>query len=155
MFERIPDPSMQLSSLYETDFVEWIDATVQQLKERRFTELDLDNLIEEMESLGKRDKRELQSRLIVLLSHLLKYKYQPEKRSNSWVATIAEQRRQMLLILQDSPSLKHYLVDIFEKCYATARKDAARETQLAVDSFPEICPFTLENILDEDWFPAA
>jgi hypothetical protein len=155
MFEPIPDSSMQLPSLYETDFAEWIDATVQQLKERRFAELDLDNLIEEIESLGKRDKRELQSRLIVLLSHLLKDKYQPEKRSNSWFTTIAEQRRQMLLILQDSPSLRNYCADIFEKCYATARKDAARETQLAIGSFPEVCPFTLENILDEDWFPAA
>ncbi len=154
MFKRIPDPPKQRPSLYETDFAEWINVTVQNLRERRFAELDLNNLIEEIESLGKRDKRELQSRLIVLLLHLLKYTYQPEKRSNSWIATIAEQRRQIFLILQDSPSLKNYLAHSFENCYTIARKDAVRETQLAIETFPEICSFTLEKVLDDDWFPA-
>lgn len=153
MFERAPDTSMQLPHLYEIDFAEWISATTRLLRERRFTELDLNNLIEEIEALGKRDKRELQSRLIVLLSHLLKYKYQPEKPSNSWFSTIVKQRRQIFLILQDSPSLKNYLADVFADCYTLARKDAARETHLAIDTFPEAYPFTQENTLDEDWLP--
>lgn len=153
MFEYAPDPSMPLPHLYEIDFAEWINATTQLLRERRFTELDLNNLIEEIEALGKRDKRELQSRLIVLLSHLLKYRYQPEKRSNSWVSPIVDQRRQIFLILQDSPSLKNHLVNLFADCYALARKDAARETHLAIVTFPEACPFTHENTLDEDWLP--
>ena len=107
MFEEPLMPrndASKLPHLYNIDFAEWINATTQLLRERRFTELDLNNLIEEIESLGKRDRRELQSRLIVLLSHLLKYVYQPEKRNNSWITTIVEQRRQILLILQDSPS---------------------------------------------------
>lgn len=158
MFERMPDvslqdASLQLAQLYETDFAEWLDATTQLLKHQRFTELDLDHLIEEIESLGKRDKREIQSRFTVLLFHLLKYAYQSERRSNSWVSTIVEQRRQILLILRDSPSLKNYLTGIVTDCYAMARKDAARETNLAIDHFPESCPFTQVNILDEDWLP--
>lgn len=153
MFERSPDASLQLAHLYETDFSEWIAMTAQLLRSRQFAELDLSHLIEEIESLGKRDKRELQSRSIVLLAHLLKYAYQPGKRSHSWTSTILEQRRQMLLILQDSPSLKNYLTSIFADCYATARKDAARETELPIVTFPESCPFTQENTLDEDWLP--
>lgn len=133
--------------LYETDFAVWLDQTSQLLREKRFTEIDVDNLIEEIDSLSRRDKRELRSRLIVLLSHLLKYRYQPENHSQSWLNTIVEQRRQIELILEDSPSLKSYLTEVFAACYAKARIEAQQETQLEVTAFPESCPFTQDDVL--------
>jgi hypothetical protein len=153
MSEQIVDISPHLNNLYKTDFVRWVDTTAQLLREGRFTELDLENLVEEVESLGKRDKREMLNRLIKLLSHLLKYSYQSQKRSTSWISTINEQRRQILLILNDSPSLKNYLLEVFAECYAKARNEAARETNLTQNTFPECCPFSQDDVLREDWFP--
>jgi hypothetical protein len=147
------DTTQQLAALYEADFALWLDQTVQLLKQGRVTEIDLENLIEEMESLGKRDKREIQSRLIVLLLHLLKYAYQPEHRSRSWLATINEQRRQILLILEDSPSLKIHLTEKFIDCYTKARKEAADATGLDLVTFPEQSPFGEINVLTEGWLP--
>ncbi|NJN59824.1 MAG: DUF29 domain-containing protein [Leptolyngbyaceae cyanobacterium SL_5_9] len=145
--------STTLQQLYETDFAEWLDTTAQLLKQRRFTELDLDNLIEEIEALGRSDKREIRSRLIKLLSHLLKYTYQPEKRSKSWISTILEQRRQISLVLEDSPSLKNYVTEVFVSCYERARRDAADETELAIDLFPKSCPFAEADVLTDGWLP--
>lgn len=93
---------------YDRDFMLWIDATVQLLKERRFAELDLENLIEEVEDLGRSNKSALRSNLIVVLLHLLKWKYQPEKRSKSWQSSILEHRRHLEDDFEDSPSLKQY-----------------------------------------------
>jgi len=145
--------SAALQQLYETDFAEWLEATAQLLKKRQFTELDLDNLIEEIEALSRSDKREIRSRLIKLLSHLLKYTYQPEKRSQSWTSTIVEQRRQILLILEDSPSLKTYVTDVFTSCYERARQDAADKTELSIDRFPQDCPVSQADVLTEGWLP--
>ncbi len=145
--------AQELAEIYETDFAQWIDKTVQLLGEERFADIDLKNLIEEVESLGKRDKREIQNRLIVLLMHLLKYAYQPEKRSTSWISTINEQRRQIVLILQDSPSLKNYLNENFADCYAKARREASDETGLLIKTFPEECPFAEADVLTEGWLP--
>ena len=143
----------QLAKLYDTDFAQWIDKTVELLEEERFAEIDLKNLIEEIESLGKRDKREIINRLIVLLMHLLKYAYQPEKRSSSWLSTINEQRRQIVLILQDSPSLNNYLSENFADCYAKARREASDETGLVIKAFPQQCPFAEVDVLTEGWLP--
>ena len=145
--------AQQLAKLYDIDFAQWIDKTVQLLEEQRFAEIDLKNLIEEVESLGKRDKREILNRLIVLLLHLLKYAYQPEKRSNSWLATINEQRRQIIIVLQDSPSLRNYLTENFAECYAKARREARDETGLSITSFPEEIPFAEMDVLTEGWLP--
>ena len=145
--------AQELAEIYETDLAQWIDKTVQLLGEERFADIDLKNLIEEVESLGKRDKREIQNRLIVLLMHLLKYAYQPEKRSTSWISTINEQRRQIVLILQDSPSLKNYLNENFADCYAKARREASDETGLLIKTFPEECPFAEADVLTEGWLP--
>jgi Domain of unknown function DUF29 len=143
----------QLAKLYETDFAQWIDKTVQLLQAERFAAIDLKNLIEEIESLGKRDKREIINRLIVLLMHLLKYAYQPEKCSTSWLSTINEQRRQIILVLQDSPSLNNYLRENFADCYAKARREARDETGLVIKTFPEQCPFAEVDVLTEGWLP--
>ena len=110
--------------LYEQDFYLWIQTTVQQLKENKLNEIDIPNLIEEIESMGRSEKRELKSRLIVLLMHLLKWHYQPEKRSESWRSTITEQRICIEGLLEDSPSLKPLLSEVFEDCYQKARLKA-------------------------------
>jgi Domain of unknown function DUF29 len=145
--------AQQLAQLYDTDFSQWIDKTVQLLEEQRFADIDLKNLIEEVESLGKRDKREILNRLIVLLLHLLKYAYQPDKRSNSWLSTINEQRQQIIFILADSPSLRNYLTDNFKTCYSKARSRASDETKLSMTTFPEECPFAEVDVLTEGWLP--
>ncbi|UBF25867.1 DUF29 domain-containing protein [Kovacikia minuta CCNUW1] len=150
---NVTDSSQKLAQLYEADFVLWIEKTVQLLKQGNLSELDIENLIEEIEALSRRDKREIQSRLIVLLQHLLKYTYQPERRSNSWIATINEQRLQIILILNDSPSLRNYLAENFAGCYARARKQAADETGLPIATFPETAPFAETDVLTEGWLP--
>ena len=96
------------SNLYHEDFYLWIKTTAKQLKDGNFAEIDLDNLIEEIESMGRSEKRALKSNLLVVLMHLLKYKYQPEKRTNSWLSTIFEHRRRLKEDLTESPSLKKY-----------------------------------------------
>ena len=142
-----------MTALYEADFNLWIEETAKTLKAGDFGALDLENLIEEIESMGSNNKREIKSRLIVLLMHLLKYKYQPEKQTRSWIATINTQRNEIDLVLEDSPSLKGFLqAQIFE-CYKKARKSAAKETELPIATFPAECPFTEEQILDYDYLP--
>jgi len=143
----------KLSQLYETDFNLWIEQTVYQLKKGDLGALDLEHLIEEISDMGRNNRREVFSRLKVLLMHLLKWKYQPEKRTNSWTNTIDEQREQLELILKDSPSLKPYLGDIFSECYQKAVRAAANETNLPKQTFPIDCPFTQEQVLDQDYFP--
>ena len=140
-------------TLYNTDFNLWIEETIKQLKLGDFQEIDIDNLIEEIESMGKSEKRELKSLFAVLMMHLLKWKYQPTKRSNSWLTTIREQRLQLSLLLKDSPSLKPLLEQEFEQWYYYAKKEAAKETKLSLDTFPESYPFTIEMVLDSDFLP--
>ncbi|XWK88973.1 MAG: DUF29 domain-containing protein [Phormidium sp.] len=135
------------NSLYEQDFYLWIETTAQQLKEGKFDEVDLTNLIEEIESMGRSEKRELKSRLIVLLMHLLKWQYQPEKRSESWRSTISEQRICIEGLLEDSPSLKPLISEVFDDCYQKARLKAADETGIKLNFFPKESPFTLEETL--------
>lgn len=140
-------------NLYEKDFYLWIKTTAKQLKNGNFAEIDLDNLIEEIESMGRSEKRALKSNLLVLLMHLLKYKYQPEKCSNSWLSTIFEHRRRLKEDLTESPSLKKYLSEVFNECYQDARKQAALETGLSLDTFPVDSPFTTEESLNQDYLP--
>ncbi|MEB3175120.1 MAG: DUF29 domain-containing protein [Cyanobacteriota bacterium] len=142
-------------TLYDADFNQWLEETAKSLKAGNFQALDLENLIEEIESMGRSDKREIKTRLIVLLMHLLKHKYQFQRRTTSWIVTINEQRRQIKAVLKDSPSLKPYIQKELGDCYEDARKDAAKETRLPVATFPSECPFTQEQILDPDYFPSA
>jgi hypothetical protein len=140
-------------TLYETDFNLWIEQTVNQLKTGDLTNLDLENLIEEIDSMGRSQKQELGNRLDVLIMHLLKWQYQPDKRSNSWLSTINEQRRAIRRLLKNSPSLKPYLRDNLQDCYQEARLDAATETGLSLDIFPLDCPFSQEEILTTGFMP--
>ncbi|CAO5072567.1 DUF29 domain-containing protein [Microcystis aeruginosa] len=143
----------QLSQLYETDFNLWLEQTVNHLKKGNLQALDLDNLIEEISDMGRNNRREVFSRLKVLLIQLLKWQYQPEKRTNSWINTIDEQREQLELILRDSPSLKPYLADIFAECYQKAVRGMVNETNLPKETFLVDCPFSQEQVLNWDYLP--
>jgi hypothetical protein len=125
------------------------------LRQGKLAEVDLLNVAEELESMGRSEKRELLSRFEVLLVHLLKWSYQANRRSNSWKDTIWEQRRRIELLLKDSPSLKHRLAERVADAYPGALVAAARETNLPKETFPKICPYSLEQILDEDFYPSA
>lgn len=118
------------TKLYDQDFVAWVDEQALLIKQERWHELDLVNLVEEIEDIGKSPRLALTSNLRVLLQHLLKYKYQAEKLSGSWRATIREHRKRCQRILKDSPSLKPYLAAIFDETYQDARELAADETEL-------------------------
>jgi hypothetical protein len=138
---------------YETDFYRWTQAQAAHLRAKAWTALDIDHLAEEIESLGASDRRALRSQLIRLSQHLLKWRYQPQHRGESWQQSIADARLQIELILEDSPSLHNFLPEALAWAYPRARKAAANETQLLVATFPETCPWSLQEMLAEDMFP--
>ncbi len=142
-----------ITSLYEQDFDLWLQTNINLLKEGKFTELDLENLLEELESMGRSDKNALKSNLRVLLMHLLKYKYQPKKRTNSWNYTIIEHRIRLEDTFKTSPSLYRFFEEIFNESYQNARKLAAAETGLSIAIFPPESPFTVEEVLNPDFLP--
>ncbi len=141
------------ATLYEEDFCLWVEATAELLKNRQLENLDYDNLIEEIEAMGRSEKHSLDSNLIVVLMHLLKYKYQPQKRSRSWLSSIFEHRRRLIDAFKTSPSLKRYYEDVFDECYQYAVKQASIETGLPLNTFPDVSPFTTEETLDFDFLP--
>ena len=142
---RRPAPS----GLYDQDFHEWTQEQARALRERRFADLDIENIAEELETLGRRERSEIRSRLKVLLTHLLKWRYQPDKRSNSWRGTLEEQRYRLKENLGENPSLRSYPAQILAHEYKFARYHAADETGLPLEHFPETCPFSLEDILSD------
>ena len=103
--------------------------------------------------MGRSEKNALESNLIVLLMHLLKWKYQPEEQSGSWRGSIREHRRRILKAFKNSPSLKRYFEVVFDESYQEARKQAADETELSLNTFPKNCPFKIEEILDPEYLP--
>ena len=138
---------------YNADFYAWAQQQAELLKAGRLSELDLENLIEEVEDMSKSEKRALENRLIVLLVHLLKWRYQPQRQGNSWRLPIKEQRTRLFKLLKSSPSLKSQLDFIVADAYDVAIFKAAKETQLDENSFPESCPWTIAQILDADYYP--
>jgi hypothetical protein len=138
---------------YQTDFQRWIEEQAAFLKGSQFERLDISHLVEELESMGARDRRELINRLAVLIAHLLKWQYQPERRSMSWRLTINEQRRQLALILEDSPSLRVRLPEFLSRAYANGMRAAVDETGLATFPFPAECPWALSQLFDETFWP--
>jgi len=153
MTHKPQEQTISHRDLYEQDFYLWIEQAANLLRHKNLKELDLENLIEEIESIGRSEKRTVNSNLRILLMHLLKYKYQPEKRSNSWRYTIIEHRQRLQEALQDSPSLNRYFTAEFNDCYTAARKLAAIETNIDIDTFPITAPFTASQVLDEDYLP--
>lgn len=136
---------------YDTDFYAWTQQQAELLRQGRWDELDIDNLMEEIESLGRSDYRSLVSAVEQLTLHLLKWQYQPELRSYSWEVSIDKQRAEMDKILDDSPSLKSKLDEVVPKGYRYGRRGAAKETQKPLAAFPATCPYTWEQLTDENW----
>ncbi|MBD2022203.1 DUF29 domain-containing protein [Leptolyngbya sp. FACHB-36] len=142
--------SIDLPTLYQQDYYLWLETTATLLRERQLSALDVINLLEEIEDMGRSEKRAVYSNLKILLLHLLKYRYQPEQRSNSWIASIVEHRQRLNKAFRDSPSLQPYFTEIFEECYQDARELAAAETGLAIDHFPSTSPFVPDTTLLSD-----
>jgi len=140
-------------NLYDQDYHLWLKTTANQLREGKLAEINLPYLIEEIESMGRNEKNSLTSNLQILIMHLLKYKYQPEQRSNSWLFTIFEHRDRIIEAFEVSPSLKVYYEDVFDRCYNKARKKASLETGLPISYFPPESPFTSEETLDIEYLP--
>ena len=141
-----------MQSFYEKDFYEWTQKQAQLLREQQWHQLDLNNLIEEIESLGRQEQQQLRNRLSILIAHLLKWEYQPTKRSRSWLATIRVQRRDILRLLKDNHSLKPYLPEIYPETYENGR-DLAAETNLPFKSFPKNCPYLIDEVLSDRFYP--
>jgi hypothetical protein len=142
-----------MSETYLADFSRWISQTAQLLREQRWHEIDLPHLIEEIEDLGKSERRGIASQLTRLLLHLLKWQYQPQRRSDSWLDSITDARTQIELALEDSPSLRNYPSEQLEESYQRARRQAAKQTSIDISVFPDECPYSLELVLAEDWLP--
>lgn len=142
------------SGLHTADFFGWANQQAALLRAGRIAEIDREHLAEEIEDMGKSLHRELVNRLTVLFLHLLKWQYQPGYQSNSWRYTLEEQREQIADHLQDNPSLKQKLPESIERAYKYARTGAARATGLPKSTFPEICPWSFDQALDDAFWPA-
>ncbi|WP_306119699.1 MULTISPECIES: DUF29 domain-containing protein [unclassified Roseitalea] len=138
---------------YEADYYGWTMDQAAAVRAGRFDLVDRENLAEEIESLGKSEKREIESRLMLVLLHLLKWQFQPDKRKGGWEASIRVQRNDLNEVLSENPSLKDYPVQRLAMAYAKARLAAERETGIAYEAFPEACPYSVAQVLDERFFP--
>jgi hypothetical protein len=142
------------ANLYKTDFYAWTLEQSRLLRDGNLKNLDVINLLEEIESLGKQQRQELRNRLGVLMGHFLKWTYQPEQRSKSWRVTIRSQRREIATLLLDNPSLKPYLLEAIAIAYQAGLDLAVLETSLDYQDFPEDCIYTIEQIFNPD-FPVG
>lgn len=151
-----PDPKRRPiapATPYDRDFHGWTVEQAALLAARRAEALDWNHLAEEIASLGRSEKREIENRLSFLIQHLLKWRHQPDRQSGNWRATIIEQRRRIARELSDSPSLRGYPAEVLAVEYEIARARAAAETGLPDEAFPAKCPFTIGQILDLDFLP--
>ena len=146
---------MTTAYTYEQDFVGWLNTQAELLKTGKVNELDIKNLVEEIEAMGRSEKRELESRMIILVMHLLKWTFQPNYQSRSWANTINEQRRRIGRVIKDSPSLKNSLNDTewFNDIWQSALYQAVSETGLDIKIFPEQPIWTTQQILVDEFFP--
>ena len=144
---------MSAETLYEQDYLGWLEQQKSLLANQAWEHLDREHLLEELEGMSRSEHRQLLNRLIVLLVHLLKWQCQPQRQSRSWSVTIITQRNDIRLLLRESPSLKHTLAEKLKQSYPKARMEAAEETGLLLSEFPQVNPFTLEQILDENFWP--
>jgi ribosomal protein L29 len=141
------------AAAYDKDFYAWTQEQAGLLRAGKFAEVDVENLAEELDSMGRSDRREIDSRLEVLLAHLLKWQAQVTFRSQSWRGTIREQRRRIAKLLRESPSLQPVAEQLVPEAYEEARQKAANDTGLPEASFPAECPFTPEQVLADDFLP--
>lgn len=141
--------------LHDSDFHAWTQQQAALLKQGRLDQIDLEHLIEEVESMGASERNQLQSRLKILLGHLLKWQFQPRFRSRSWNATIEEQRLSVIGLLEDNPSLKNILEERLLRAYPQGVLLAVKETNIDKSRFPVACPYSLAQILDTSFYPDA
>jgi hypothetical protein len=140
-----------MSELYETDVVLWADQQAALLRRRAANELDWNNLAEEIEDVGNRYRDRIESRLATLSAHLLKWQFQPERQSGSWRGSIVESRNRIHQVTENYPSIREYPQKVLAKAYLAGRRVAAAETELT--ELPAECPWTIEQILDHDFWP--
>ena len=155
MADAAPDLLDPPTSLYDEDFCLWIERQVGLLRAGRLDRLDLENLIEELESMGRSEKSAIKSNMVVVLTHLLKIQFQPEKATRSWLGSIREHRRRLRDDFGASPSLRRYARGSLAGAHDDARKQAADETGLTLATFPINCPYSFEQVLDPDFQPEA
>ena len=141
--------------LYDQDFYAWANEQAGLLRAGRLSEADIEHIAEEIESMGRSEKRELISRLTVLLVHLLKSRHQPVRRSTSWRLTLEEQRNQLEDHLADNPSLKAVLDEAITSAYRNAILGAVRETGIERHVFPAVCPWSFNQMTDPNFLPEA
>jgi hypothetical protein len=143
---------VKVKTLYDSDFVVWIEETVKQLKSGDFSQVDLENLIEEVESLGKKDKRELENSLMTLFEHALKRCYVPLPECyRGWENTLKRTQKELKKILRDSPSLKNYFYEVFVDCYRDGVDNIRDEYDVI---FPDDCPFAnkIDDLLNREFW---
>jgi hypothetical protein len=144
---------MNNTELYENDFNAWIAQQIGLLKAGKTNEIDTEHLIEELEEMGISSLRELESRFVILIAHLLKWQFQFDQQSGSWRGSINEQRVQILRLLRKVPSLKRQINDAITDAYPDALEIAIDETGLAESCFPKTCPYSVEQLLDKQFYP--
>lgn len=144
---------MHTTELYEHDFNAWLAQQINLLQQGRTAELDTPHLITELEDRGKSHQRELESRLIILIAHLLKWQFQPEQQSSRWRGSIREQRAKLLHLFKHLPSLKRHLAAVSQTAYPDALEIAIDETGLNISVFPTTCPYSVEQLLDKTFYP--
>lgn len=138
---------------YDKDFYGWIQEQAALLRSGRFNEIDIENLIEEVETMGRSEKRALESRIAVLLLHMLKWQYQPARRGKSWKCSIDVQRKNFQKILKENPGLKPLIADIVADAYEQATYDAFQETGIDIDDFPKACPWSYDQLCEIGYYP--
>jgi len=138
---------------YEEDFYGWTIENISLLRQRKFNEVDMDHIIEEIESLGRSNRRELVSRLGVLIAHLMKWEYQSDLKNKSWKGTIVRQRIDIKDVLEENPSLNSQIDEIIVKAYKYALAILEEETPLDLKSVPQKCPYTVQQCLDDEFYP--
>jgi hypothetical protein len=150
-----PLARVEADTSYEHDFYAWSFEQARALRARRTAALDWRNLAEEVESLGRSIRHAVRSKLTIIVSHLLKLKYQPKKGSSSWLASITTQRADIQALLDESPSLRDQVPEILAETYRTASRVASFEmgwSKREKRMLPDECPFTVEQVLDEEFF---
>jgi hypothetical protein len=141
------------TELYKHDFNAWVHSQISLLTQGKVSELDIEHLVEELEDMGKSNLNELESRYVILIAHLLKWQFQSDYQGRSWLNSIDEQRVQIGRLLRKFPSLKPKIQEAVEDAYPDALKLAVKETRLDKSIFPIVCPYSNEELLDDDFLP--
>ena len=139
---------------YDEDFYAWAKRNAELMREGRLSEVEVEHIAEELESMTRSEKRELTNRLAVLIAHLLKWQFQPERRSNSCKNTIEVQREDVAELIEESPSLRHEIDADLGRAYKKAIRLAAAETGVSTETFPTVCPYAFDEIVAEGFWPA-